>query len=181
LSSVETTGVITWTYEQLILGAGSWHRAKGGSLPKPPAVSTRSLTDTSGTAGRIWTYVRKASNGGASCACGQVNPCRADDRQMTTWSTKPDNSTTVSYFSLYTENDTCPTNLYDPAAYGLPGTPEATYLGANLPLRSALRMKHLLIGAAWAPCLHRRGQTLCGRSTSAPIKPSHTQMTANTI
>jgi YD repeat-containing protein len=142
-----TTGNISWSYDQFDMEEGTWNVALGGPKPLPPAVYQRSLSDAAGTHG-TWTYNRFPSNGGLTCTC-QQNPygCPAHVRQLTTWTTRPDGSASIQYFSIYRSGDGCPAGVWSSADYGTPGTPQTT--SGNGRLSSEFRSSFSAPPAGW--------------------------------
>ena len=115
-----TTGKISWSYTQLYMQEATWGKSKGNPVPSPPAVFTRTA------AGGTWTYDRRLSNGGLQCSCGNNLFCAAHDRQMTAWSTTPDGTAKIQYFSVYKGGDNCLSNGWSDADYGIAGIPVST-------------------------------------------------------
>lgn len=120
-----TKGSISWAYLTLDLNDAAWDKPTSGPKPSPATVYTRTLTDETGNRG-TWTYNRISSNGALTCPCGKPNPCRANDRQMTTWTSKPDGTADIEYFSVYRSGDNCIPGLWSNGDYGLAGTPATT-------------------------------------------------------
>jgi YD repeat-containing protein len=142
-----TLGSIEWQYGTLDMHEGSWSRPSTASpKPLPPAVSTRTLRN--GENAGTWTYDRVVSNGNIHCSCQQSGfGCDAYPRQLTTFTTAPDNVTGISYFSIFTSADPCAGDGWTDLDYGLPFTRAAT---TGSPFLSGERRSAAVVLGSWS-------------------------------
>ena len=136
--ALPTGGTVAWSWDAAVFPDGSWQKDGTGAnagagitpVPMPSAVTSRQF------GGGTWTYLQHLSDpescstnlsGISECPLATPN-CYGGTRQKSVSVTAPDNTTTISYFSLYQKGnsphrDSCSIpEGWLTAEYGLPLT-----------------------------------------------------------